>query len=96
MHDTLFSIRPVPTRPIWCQPTAVVGLLPLADSRALRILDMFDMGSRPTITKSVVKLAESGQNQRVGMGLYTSPSCQALTKIAYEITHLSLYGPSLV
>ena len=50
----LGSLRPVPTRPICRRPTAIVGQFPSADSRELKILNMFDRGSRPTITESVI------------------------------------------
>ena len=33
---------------------------PVMDSRELKILNMFDRGSLPTITESVVYLADSG------------------------------------
>ena len=48
------DLRPVPTRPICRRPTPIVGQFPLADSRGFKIFNMFDRGSQPTITKSVV------------------------------------------
>ena len=52
-------LRPVPTRPNCRHPTAIVSRFPTADSRGFRILNMFDMDSRPTITESVVESANS-------------------------------------
>ena len=37
-----------------------VGRLPSGDSSGFRILNVFDMDSRPTIVKSVVESADSG------------------------------------
>ena len=53
------ALRPVPTGPISRRPTAIVGRLLSADSRGFKILNMFDRGSRPTITESVVESADS-------------------------------------
>ena len=59
------------------QPTAIVARFSSADSRVLRILNMFDRGSWSTITESVAEfwpilpliLPQSGQNWCVGMEL---------------------------
>ena len=53
-------LRPVPTRPILSQATAIVGRFPSADSIGFKILNMFDRESRPTMTESVVESADSG------------------------------------
>ena len=53
------DLRPVPTGPICRRPTAIIGRLLSADSRGFKILNMFDRGSRPTITESVVESADS-------------------------------------
>ena len=53
------ELSPVPTGPISRRPTAIVGRLLSADSRGFKILNMFDRGSRPTITESVVESADS-------------------------------------
>ena len=53
-HANGCSLRPIPTRPIWSPPTAIVGRLESADWVSVEILNMFDMESRPTITESVV------------------------------------------
>ena len=58
MRQTL-DLRPVPTGPISRRPTPIVGRLPSADSRGLKILNMFDRASRPTITESAVESADS-------------------------------------
>ena len=47
-------LRPVPTRSISSRSTAKVGQL------ESEILNMFNTGSRPTITKSMVESADSG------------------------------------
>ena len=47
------------TRPICSRPTAKVGRFPSADSRVIKILNMIDRESLPTITESVVQLAYS-------------------------------------
>ena len=50
------ALRLVPTRSISCRPTAIVGRFPLVDSRALRILNMFDRGSRPILLPILVEI----------------------------------------
>ena len=47
-HQVVAHLRPVPTGPISCRPTAIV-------SRGFKILNMFDRDNRPTITESAVK-----------------------------------------
>ena len=47
--------RPIPTRPICSLPKAIVGRLESADWMGVEILNMFNTGSRLTITKSVVE-----------------------------------------
>ena len=54
------ALSPVPTGPISCRATAIVGRFPSAYSRGFKILNMFDMDSRPTIVKLVVESADSG------------------------------------
>ena len=66
-------LRPVPTRPNCRHPIAIVGRFPSDDSRGFRILNMFDMDSRPTITESVVESADSvveSADSSVDSGLY--------------------------
>ena len=41
------------------QSIAIVGRLALADCSKFKILEMFDIGSQPTITESVLELADS-------------------------------------
>ena len=53
------NLRPIPTRPIWSPPTAIVGRLESADWVGVKILNMFDMESRPTIVKSANSGIES-------------------------------------
>ena len=52
-------IRPIPTTPIWSRPTAIVRRLESANWIGVKILNMLDTGSRPTITKSAVESADS-------------------------------------
>ena len=47
-------VRPIPTGLISRRPTAIFGRFPLADSKGLNKLNMFDSGNWPTITESVV------------------------------------------
>ena len=58
----LSQLRPIPTRPIWSPPTAIVGRLESADWVGVKILNIFDMESRPTVVKSAnsgIELADS-------------------------------------
>ena len=51
-------LRPIPTRPICSWPTPIVGRFLSTNSRAIKILNMFDRESRPTITESAVQSAD--------------------------------------
>ena len=50
----------IPTRPICSPPIKIGGRLESADWIGVEILNMFNTGSWPTITKSVVESADSG------------------------------------
>ena len=52
-------LRPIPTRPICRRLTPIVGQQEPADSSGFRILNMFNMDSRPTITEPVVESDDS-------------------------------------
>ena len=52
--------RPIPTGPICSPLMAIVSRLESADWVGVDILNMFNTGSQPTITKSVVESADSG------------------------------------
>ena len=60
LFDKHPCLRPIPIRPIWSPPTAIVCQLESADWVGVEILNIFDMESRPTIVKSVVESADSG------------------------------------
>ena len=51
--------RPIPTWQICSRPSPVVGRFLSADSSGFRILNMFNRGSRPTVTELVVESADS-------------------------------------
>ena len=81
-------LRPVPTGPIPRRLTPIVGQFPSADSRGLKILNMFDRARRLTITESVVELADSA----VELADSTAVSSEDPVKIGLWVRAFMLYG----
>ena len=66
--------------------SAIVGRLELADWIGVEIINMFDTGSRPTITKSVLELADSG----IELADSTADSAESPLKIGLWVRAFSL------
>ena len=94
----------VPTRLICRRLTAKVGRFPSAYSSGFRMLNMFDRGSQPAITESMVKSADSVDSTtysspnltRIGVWVWVAYSKLKVTKCIMYLDQFGLSWLSVV